>query len=176
MKKTFMFLCSIGCVTILAFQFAFCSMWILSQTKRDPHSLQHKTRQPHEISLDRISANHPDTIISTKRWNDFTIHDIGLSPDKEPPLYQIDAYYPESLRTAGIEGTVFIGAVIDRFGFVQKTEIQKSVNPILDSCALAAAKQWRFSTLMIGGTASPFPASIPFSFFSYRKEHRNVTF
>lgn len=51
--------------------------------------------------------------------------------------------YPEAARTARIEGTVLVDALVGRDGTVRDARVLKSV-PGLDEAAVAAVKQWVF--------------------------------
>ncbi|MBK8944952.1 MAG: energy transducer TonB [Ignavibacteriae bacterium] len=52
--------------------------------------------------------------------------------------------YPESSKKEGIEGKVFVKAIIDENGKVESTEVVKSVNKELDEAAISAIKLTEF--------------------------------
>lgn len=58
--------------------------------------------------------------------------------------------YPEFARTARVEGTVVLEAVLDPAGRVTQLRVIKSV-PLLDQAALDAVRQWRYTPSMYGG-------------------------
>ncbi|GEM_PF-755008 len=61
------------------------------------------------------------------------------------PLEQIAPVYPQLARLSGIEGKVYVKALIDEKGNVIKTEIMKSDNSVLDGAAVDAVKKSKFS-------------------------------
>jgi len=71
--------------------------------------------------------------------------------DKYPePIGGIEAMiknvvYPVSAKEAGVEGKVFVKAIIDEQGNVTETSILKSVNEDCDKAAMDAIKQTKFT-------------------------------
>ncbi len=53
--------------------------------------------------------------------------------------------YPQSAKDAGIEGKVFVKAIIDEQGNVTETSILKSVNEDCDKAAMDAIKKTKFT-------------------------------
>ena len=53
---------------------------------------------------------------------------------------QEHAHYPRSIVETGISGTVYVSFVIDEFGQVSKTKIERSVHPRLDKEAIKAVE------------------------------------
>lgn len=53
--------------------------------------------------------------------------------------------YPQTAKDAGIEGKVFVKAIIDEKGNVLETSILKSVNADCDKAAMDAIKQTKFT-------------------------------
>jgi protein TonB len=70
----------------------------------------------------------------------------------EQPRKLVDArpVYPEVARTARIEGTVILEAVLDTGGRVTQLRVLRSV-PMLDQAALDAVRQWRYSPTIYYG-------------------------
>ena len=58
--------------------------------------------------------------------------------------------YPDIARSARVEGTVVIEAVLDTAGRVTQARIVKSV-PLLDQAALNAVRQWRYTPSIYAG-------------------------
>jgi protein TonB len=52
--------------------------------------------------------------------------------------------YPEMARSARVEGTVILEAVLDTSGHVTQLRVLKSV-PLLDQAALDAVRQWKYT-------------------------------
>jgi TonB family protein len=73
------------------------------------------------------------------------IKETDISLPTPVALHKVTPEYPETARKAGIQGTVFIKAFVDTAGCVADAEVFRSVHPALDSAAVGAAKQWRFS-------------------------------
>jgi len=71
--------------------------------------------------------------------------------DKYPePIGGIEAMiknvvYPVSAKEAGVEGKVFVKAIIDEQGNVTETSILKSVNEDCDKAAMDAIKKTKFT-------------------------------
>ena len=70
----------------------------------------------------------------------------------EQPRKLVDArpVYPEVARTARIEGTVILEAMLDTTGRVTQLRVLRSV-PMLDQAALDAVRQWRYSPTVYYG-------------------------
>jgi protein TonB len=75
---------------------------------------------------------------------------VALLP--EPPRKIADArpVYPEIARTARVEGTVVLEAVLDPTGRVTQLRVVRSI-PLLDQAALDAVRQWRYTPSAYGG-------------------------
>jgi|GEM_PF-1126655 len=57
--------------------------------------------------------------------------------------------YPQEIKDAGIEGMVFVRALVDTDGMVKKTELVRSLHSVLDTSALEAVSHWEFIPLMM---------------------------
>ena len=68
------------------------------------------------------------------------------------PVKVVDArpVYPDIARSARVEGTVIMEAVLDTTGRVTQLRVIKSV-PMLDQAALDAVRQWRYTPSLYGG-------------------------
>jgi protein TonB len=68
------------------------------------------------------------------------------------PVKVVDArpLYPDIARSARVEGTVILEAVLDTTGRVTQLRVIKSV-PMLDKAALDAVRQWRYTPSLYGG-------------------------
>ena len=85
--------------------------------------------------------------------------------EKEPlPVKKVDPKYPEIALRAGIEGTVYVKAWVDKEGKVRKVVVLKSDAEIFVQPAVDAAAQWIFTpAVMQKGPVSVW-VSIPFKF------------
>lgn len=70
----------------------------------------------------------------------------------ELPRKTVDVHpvYPDIARTARIEGTVVLEAVLDTTGRVTQLKVLRSV-PLLDQAALDAVRQWRYTPSTFAG-------------------------
>jgi protein TonB len=58
--------------------------------------------------------------------------------------------YPDIARSARVDGTVILEAVVDANGSVTQLRVVRSV-PLLDRAALDAVRQWRYAPSLYGG-------------------------
>jgi TonB family protein len=69
-------------------------------------------------------------------------------------LVDVRPIYPQSMRDAGLEGLVPLGAVIGVDGSVASVRaISASVHPELTKAAIEAVRQWKFSPTLLNGQA-----------------------
>jgi len=76
----------------------------------------------------------------------------------------VEPVYPELARKAGIEGDVFVKALVDEEGNVIKTEVLKSSHPLFEKPALEAAAQFKFKPGYQRDRPVKVWVSIPFFF------------
>ena len=72
--------------------------------------------------------------------------------------------YPKEAKDAGIEGKVFIKAVVDEKGNIIKTEVVKRVNKDLDEAAIDAIKKTKFTPALKDKKAVKAEIVIPIMF------------
>jgi len=53
--------------------------------------------------------------------------------------------YPQKIKDEGIQGWVYVKALIDTNGAVKETKVAKSTHPFLDTLALKAVNRWEFT-------------------------------
>lgn len=71
---------------------------------------------------------------------------IRVSPGQGPGLIKkVEPQYPPIARTARIEGTVVVDAIIRRDGTVSDVKVLKSSNPMFEQACIDAVRQWRFT-------------------------------
>jgi TonB family protein len=76
--------------------------------------------------------------------------------DSMPKLFEfVKADYPADLVKQGIEGQVSLDLVVDTAGNVDSVAVVKGFNTVLDSCAAAAARKFRFKPAIAGGKPVP---------------------
>lgn len=95
---------------------------------------------------------------------------LSFAQEKQPfPKGGLEAImqnvnYPEEAKKAGIEGKVFIKAVIDNEGNVVSTEILKSDNDELNKAAVNAVKATKFIPAEKDGKTVKSEVTIPIMF------------
>lgn len=72
--------------------------------------------------------------------------------------------YPEKAREEKIEGKVFVLALIDERGNVEKISIEKSANKLLDEAAMEAIKKVKFTPGELNGKKVKAEVTIPVAF------------
>lgn len=76
--------------------------------------------------------------------------------EKMPELKRfIEAEYPQEIYKQGIEGAVLLDLIVSDSGTVDSVAIVSGVNPVLDTNALVAARQFVFSPAIAGGVPVP---------------------
>lgn len=79
--------------------------------------------------------------------------------------YQTTPRYPESARTAGIQGVSLLRFVVEANGLVGTVNVEKSAgHPDLDRAAVEAVKTWRFEPARRGKEAVAVWVTVPVRF------------
>ena len=97
---------------------------------------------------------------------------VGEVPGTEGLMWLFPRYaqnskpvYPLEAREKGYEGEALLRVEILSNGRVGQIEVKKSSGyDILDQCALATVKEWRFIPARKGGVPIPFWVNIPIKF------------
>ena len=71
--------------------------------------------------------------------------------------------YPEDANAAGVEGDVYIEAVITREGTIAGARVVQGV-PLLNQAALAAVRQWRYTPTLLNGQPTEAFMTVKVSF------------
>ena len=84
----------------------------------------------------------------------------------KPPtlVHRVEPAYPPMAVSAHVQGIVILEAIVDTEGRVTDVKVLRSVNLMLDREAVAAVRQWRYSPVVLNGTAVPFVLSVSLSF------------
>jgi len=90
---------------------------------------------------------------------------VRVGGEIRPPvkLHDVAPVYPAIARSARVQGTVVIEAVIDVTGRVSATRLLHSV-PLLDEAALAAVRQWVFTPTRLNGEPTAVMMSVTVQF------------
>jgi protein TonB len=78
-------------------------------------------------------------------------------------IRRVEPPYPPIARTARIQGSVILHAVISREGSIEKLQII-SGHPMLDKAALDAVSQWRFRPYILNGQPIEVETQITINF------------
>lgn len=71
---------------------------------------------------------------------------IRVSPGQGPGIIKrVEPIYPPLARTARLQGTVVLDAIIQKDGTVSNVTVVRSANAIFDRAAMNALRRWRFS-------------------------------
>jgi protein TonB len=91
---------------------------------------------------------------------------VDVLPEPIGGLEQIikNVVYPQSAKEAGIEGKVFIKAIIDELGNVTETQVIKSVDKDCDKAAVDALKKTKFTPGMKDNKPVKTEVTIPIMF------------
>ena len=109
------------------------------------------------VKLNTVAANGSD---GNGLDGLFSLADL----DQQPRVI----YQPGPLLNAQVRkkapGTVYILFIVDQNGRVENPIIQKSSDPVFESLALAAVKQWKFEPGKRSGKSVRFRMRVPISF------------
>lgn len=76
---------------------------------------------------------------------------------------QVPASYPDLARSAGVQGTVMVNALIGPDGIVKEVKVLKSI-PMLDNAALEAVRRWHFKPGMVNKKPIHVWVAVPVTF------------
>jgi len=77
--------------------------------------------------------------------------------------YKVNPQYPAAARTARVQGSVVMHALIGTDGTIQQLQVV-SGNPLLVSAAMEAVKRWRYRPYLLDGRAVEVETSITVNF------------
>lgn len=80
------------------------------------------------------------------------------------PVKTVQPAYPEIAKRAGVEGKVYVKALVDREGKVKKAVIFKSDAEVFNQSALDATYQWIFTPAIMNNGPVPVWVVVPFNF------------
>jgi len=89
------------------------------------------------------------------------VHKAGVDGVESPRmLYKVEPRYSKEAKDAGIEGKVVLSVVIDEVGHADEIEVTTPLIDSLDTEAVKAIKQWRFTPGTKDGLPVPVRATI----------------
>ncbi len=100
--------------------------------------------------LRAASMEYPEAILAVLASDNSADTTVYLTADKMPEIVGgVNALaskiiYPEEAKMKGIEGIVYISAVVDENGAVRNPEVLKSAGELLDNSAMKAFTQLKF--------------------------------
>jgi len=89
---------------------------------------------------------------------------VSMLDDKPYTRFQKIPVYPQSLKSAGITGTVWVEFMVDENGRVHDVRVVKSTNYAFDEATRTAVSDWRFEPGKRKGIPVSFRMSIPIVF------------
>lgn len=78
-------------------------------------------------------------------------------------IRKVEPLYPAIARTARVEGSVKISAIIGRGGRIEQAQVL-SGSPLLSAAALDAIRQWRYRPYLLNGEPVEVETQITFNF------------
>jgi len=134
----------------------------VTEMQKLPENEMQKVKEPEQISKPQLPKKIVETEDAkevTQELNIETNFEQDLNVDNETEIYRIyetppkpltkvDPSYPDMARQLGIEGTVILELVVEKDGRVSSVRVLKSVHPLLDDAAIAAAYRTTFSPAM----------------------------
>ena len=124
-----------------------------------------------------ISLRHPDSVETEINMEIEPEYDATASSPTETEeveaeiekmpevIHRVTPEYPPECTKKGIEGTVLLECLLSDSGTVDSITVIKSVHPLLDSSAVTALRQFRFTPALAGGQPVPvlLQYEIPFT-------------
>lgn len=79
-------------------------------------------------------------------------------------LTRVDPVYPETARRVGLQGVVFLEAIIAASGDIEEVAVVRSGGPFFDSAAVAAVRRWKYRPATLNGRAVRVLLNVTVSF------------
>ncbi|MEM6261832.1 MAG: TonB family protein [Bacteroidota bacterium] len=108
----------------------------------------------------------PDIIAETDP--EPNINDFIFDAEEPKPVNMDDIRkligYPDIAKDAGIEGSVVVRVLVDKYGNYKKHKVIKKVHPVLAKACEKHVSKLKFTPAIQGGKPIPFWVNIPFKF------------
>ncbi len=88
---------------------------------------------------------------------------VGGSIQEPRKIHNVQPVYPAAASAAGLEGDIYIEAVVTREGTVASARVVQGV-PMLNQAALEAVRQWRFTPTTLNGVPTDVSMTVRVSF------------
>jgi TonB family protein len=88
---------------------------------------------------------------------------VGSGVQASKLIRKVLPVYPELAKRAHVEGNVILQILIDEDGTVANVQVLQS-HPLLETAAIDAVKQWRYSTTLLNGIAIPVQTTVSVEF------------
>jgi len=99
------------------------------------------------------------------RQDEINRSDYLVDKFDEPRIIKIQpAIYPDSAKTSGLEGEVWVWILVDTTGKPACTRVIKSAGTSFDSAALEAIQQSQFEPRLVNGVKQESAMVLPFRF------------
>ena len=84
---------------------------------------------------------------------------------KAPALvHRVEPVYSPMAQAARLSGTVILEAIVGIDGRVQSVKVLRPRHKLLDTAAMDALKQWRYTPVILNGIPTPFILTVTFTF------------
>lgn len=111
------------------------------------------------------SAGKGDSLVVDIKVEDEPDINAFVPVEREPmPVKRVSPPYPEIAKRAGVEGKVWIKALVDKEGKVKKAVVLKSDAEIFNPAALEAVHQWVFTPAVMNNGPVTVWVVVPFNF------------
>jgi TonB family protein len=116
-----------------------------------------------ELVGDNLVANFGHSCASVSEASPATSKTHAPRPDPKSPFAA--PYYPQSAKQLGLEGTVYVSALITRTGRIGEARLQKSSgNRELDESAVRGSESWKLLPGTVDGATACMWVTIPVVF------------
>ncbi len=116
--------------------------------------------------VDIRSSGRGDSLVVTDiRFDDEPDINAFIAVEREPvPVKKVIPVYPEIAKRAGVEGKVYIKALVDKEGKVKRAVVLKSDAEIFNQSAYDAVYQWVFTPAVMNNGPVAVWVVVPFNF------------
>jgi TonB family protein len=88
---------------------------------------------------------------------------VGTNVQASKLIHRVEPVYPAEALAARVAGTVILQVEVSAAGDVSDVKVLRG-HPLLDSAAIEAVKQWRYSSTLLNGVPVPVMATVTVMF------------